>query len=149
MKNGMLFIVTCALAGASWGCKAPVDYTAALMANEWQLKELVNDTDTVVLPARVPTLVFADSGRVSGFSGCNRFTGKYTVKGETITFSRVVTTHMMCVESMAFEQLFQRLLPGLAHVAVRAGELTLSDEKGKARLLFVPAPPRRSSLPAT
>jgi heat shock protein HslJ len=130
--------MTCALAGALWSCKAPVDHKAALMANEWQLKEMRLESGTVALPARVPTIVFADSNRVSGFSGCNRFAGTYALKGETISLGKLVTTHMFCMDNMAFEQQFQDFLSVVTRYSVVNGELTLRDKGGEQRLVFVP-----------
>lgn len=132
----------CALAGALDGCKSPVDHRAALVANEWQLKEMTNEKGEVSLPTRLPTLSFVDSSRVSGFSGCNRFSGKYELKGENITFGHVVATRMMCLESMEFEQQFQLFLSAVTRLSLHDNELVLHEEKGETRAVFVPAPPR-------
>jgi heat shock protein HslJ len=82
------------------------------------------------------TLDFStDSGRrrVSGFAGCNRFNGAYSLKEGKVTFGPLVATRMACASaSGALEQPY---LDGLAHIA-KSGvqmnpppslELTLDD----------------------
>ena len=44
------------------------------------------------------TITFADDGSVYGNSGCNRFTGTYKVKGESITIGPLASTLMACPE---------------------------------------------------
>ncbi|MDR1273779.1 MAG: META domain-containing protein [Odoribacteraceae bacterium] len=136
MKTRVLFMA-CALAGAAWGCETPVD-AVALRANEWQLREMTTEKGTVTLPERVPTILFADSSRVSGFSGCNRFTGKYKLSGGRLSLSPLITTRMLCTGGMDFEQQFQRLLAEAKRISLLDGELTIGDGKGKLSLVFVP-----------
>ena len=42
------------------------------------------------------TLTFTKDGKVYGDSGCNRFTGGYTVKGDAITIGPLASTLMAC-----------------------------------------------------
>ena len=43
------------------------------------------------------TMAFADSTKkVSGFSGCNRFFGSYTIENNTIKFGPLASTQKMC-----------------------------------------------------
>jgi heat shock protein HslJ len=44
------------------------------------------------------TVTFTKNGEVFGDSGCNRFTGGYTVKGRTIKIGPLATTLMACPE---------------------------------------------------
>ncbi|MDR1414560.1 MAG: META domain-containing protein [Odoribacteraceae bacterium] len=130
--------MTCALAGALSSCKPTVDHSAALKAHEWQLKEMMTADGNVLLPSRVPTIVFTDSSRVGGFSGCNRFMGKYELKGEKLMLSKLATTHMMCMENMDFERKFQKALSEVKRLALQPGELKLLDESGTQTLVFIP-----------
>jgi heat shock protein HslJ/uncharacterized membrane protein len=45
------------------------------------------------------TLEFRD-GRASGRSGCNRYTGSYTLSGEGLSFGRMAATMMLCPEAL-------------------------------------------------
>jgi heat shock protein HslJ len=42
------------------------------------------------------TITFDKDGKVFGDSGCNRFTGGYTVKGDRITIGPLASTMMAC-----------------------------------------------------
>lgn len=47
------------------------------------------------------TIEFNDSAKtVSGFSGCNRFSGSYNLNGNTITFSPLASTRMACMDAV-------------------------------------------------
>ena len=48
-------------------------------------------------------------GRVEGFAGCNTFRGSYTMSGETLKFSPLISTKMFC-PAMAVEDNFFRAL---------------------------------------
>jgi heat shock protein HslJ len=108
------------------------------MTKAWQLKEFTTVDGPVALSSRLPTLYFQDSVHFSGFSGCNRYSGKYELKGKKITFSRIVSTHIMCAENMEVERQYQQFVPTIARFSLRDNELTLRDESGKARAVFVP-----------
>jgi heat shock protein HslJ len=151
MKTRVLFM-TCALAGAAWGCKTPVD-AVALKANEWQLKEITTENGPETLPGRVPTIFFADSNRVSGFAGCNRFLSRYELRGQKLSLAPLVTTQMLCAGSMDFERQFLRLLAGTKYLSLFDGELTLRDGTKKLSLVFIPkqaagTPPETGASPA-
>jgi heat shock protein HslJ len=48
---------------------------------------------------------FGDDGRLSGNSGCNRFTGSYRIDGETLRIgSRVAMTRMACPQAVMEEE---------------------------------------------
>jgi heat shock protein HslJ len=42
-----------------------------------------------------PSATFAD-GTVSGSTGCNRFTGRYTLEGEALEIGQIASTRMAC-----------------------------------------------------
>ena len=53
------------------------------------------------------TVTFDDQGRVFGDSGCNRFTGGYTVKSDgTLKVGPLASTMMFCEGKMDAEQIF-------------------------------------------
>jgi putative lipoprotein len=53
------------------------------------------------------------SGRLSGTSGCNRYTAGYAVNGNALKVTQVVSTRMLCTppERMAQEYRFYQALP--------------------------------------
>lgn len=72
-----------------------------LEGTKWGLTGLLfgsQDTGAVSsVPAGVTATLQLDAGRVSGSDGCNRFTGAYSVEGDTLTFTQLATTKMACM----------------------------------------------------
>ena len=52
----------------------------------------------------VPTLEFGDDDTVSGWSGCNSFSGEVAIDGNELSFGPLATTRMACVDPAAAEQ---------------------------------------------
>ncbi|NVK44699.1 MAG: META domain-containing protein [Rhodobacteraceae bacterium] len=63
---------------------------------EWQIEDIAG---TGVIDASHATLVF-DGERVSGSTGCNRFTGGVELTGEGLSFAPLAVTRMMCPEAL-------------------------------------------------
>lgn len=89
-----------------------------LAGTAWTLTHFETDAGSVPALANAPaTLEFAagdpQSGRISGTSGCNRYTAGYAVNGYDLKISQMVSTRMMCTppERMAQEQRFYQALP--------------------------------------
>ncbi len=78
--GGLLLSATPAAAGDIAGSSSPV--------GEWRTR-----TDGIR-----QTITFTDDGQVFGDSGCNRFTGGYSVKGDRITIGPLASTLMACPE---------------------------------------------------
>lgn len=60
------------------------------------------------------TISFAPDGTVSGRSGCNRFTGPYSLSGEGLSFGNLALTRMACPEPQM--QTERRVLELLASI---------------------------------
>ena len=50
----------------------------------------------MVVPATVTVTADFDSGRVTGFSGCNTYSGSYTTSGSRIDITGFATTGLAC-----------------------------------------------------
>ncbi len=87
----------------------------------------------------LPTVLFADEGRVSGSAGCNRYNGTYSLDGNRIAFNpAMAATKRYCSpeELMRQEDAFLKTLPGMAQATVNAdGHLELGDG-GNSTLVF-------------
>ncbi|WP_397364355.1 META domain-containing protein [Olleya sp. R77988] len=86
------------------GCGASKDATTNLNAdmteNTLNGNFIVTTLDSKNNLDKELTLNFDDSTkRVSGFSGCNNFSGTYTVDGNKITFGPLMSTKKMCADS--------------------------------------------------
>jgi heat shock protein HslJ len=76
---------------------------------------------------------FTADGKVSGSSGCNQYTGKYTVSGSNIKFDpSIATTMMACPQPiMDQESAYLKMLGEAKTYEVKGNELTLMDDGNK------------------
>ena len=119
------------------GCKSNNGDKAQLTANEWQLKEMTTTKGKTALPQRVPTLMLTDTNTMYGFSGCNRFFGKYSTKGNTIKFEPGGSTMMACPDLQS-EGEYMQTLATMTSYSIESKELKLTDKDRKQTLVFVP-----------
>jgi heat shock protein HslJ len=87
------------------GGKVLAEYKAVsqdLAGTSWMVNSYNNGNQAVVsvLEGSELTAEFASDGTLSGSSGCNTFTGGYTVDGEKITIGPLATTMMACEEDL-------------------------------------------------
>jgi heat shock protein HslJ len=109
-------------------CRIPA---TPLEGPTWRLTS-TGDPASGASDARAPPVTARfEGGRVSGFSGCNRFTASYTRDGETLTVGSLAGTLMACPEPrMAIEKGFQDALAGTHRVAISGTRLTLTRASG-------------------
>ncbi|WP_416885279.1 META domain-containing protein [Marinospirillum sp.] len=86
-------------------------------------------------------VTFTSEGQVYGFSGCNRFSGRFTLSGESLTFLPLASTRMACAEpAMTREQdFYQRLNQVNGFDLDSEGRLHLLSSERRT-LEFVPYP---------
>ena len=79
-----------------------------------------------------------------GFSGCNEFTGSYTLEGDRLVLGMLGGTMMACEgPAMSVENLFLKSFSGALHIVIAGNDLTLTPENGGDALRFErQAPPR-------
>jgi len=81
------------------GCAstAPTSSTASLTNTYWKLVEL-DGARVSMTPEqeREVRITLDDNGKVTGFTGCNRVMGGYTVAAEVLRFTQLAGTRMMC-----------------------------------------------------
>lgn len=88
-----------------------------------------------------PSMSFED-GKVSGSTGCNRFTTSYTQDGDTLEIATPATTRMACAPPAdAAEREFLAALERVEGWRIDNGELALVDGDGKELLRFSEASP--------
>jgi heat shock protein HslJ len=76
-----------------------------------------------------PGLTFNEDGTVTGTSGCNEFGGNYTVAGDQITFSEIVSTLKLCDEPlMGQEEAMQQVLTETASYQIEGNTLTITKD---------------------
>jgi heat shock protein HslJ len=110
---------------------------------DWSLAELGARTDPQGAGGRPATLrLDSKEGRASGFAGCNRFSGAYTLAGDRLSFGPILSTRMACERGMDLELAYLEALAKVASFAVSDGELALRGRDGTA-LRFRAAPAGR------
>jgi heat shock protein HslJ len=100
---------------------------------QWEITGYNNGRQAVVSPMTGTrlTLVFK-SGQVSGSSGCNRFHGAFTVKGNALTIHPLATTRMACEGAiMAQEQEFLSALQSATTWDIVRGMLDVHRTDGE------------------
>ena len=121
-------------------CRVPAAAAspARLEGANWRLSALSGQA--VPAGSAAPTARF-ERGQVSGFSGCNRFMGNYTVDRDQLTIGTLAGSMMACPEpAMALEKAFLAALSGTLAANVAGDRLSLTPAAGGHALHFELAP---------
>ncbi|MGN6278215.1 MAG: META domain-containing protein [Sphingomonas sp.] len=124
------------LAGCAHGGTAMNDGTSAtppkLAGTSWSIANINGAPPTAT---RATEVRFSED-RISGNAGCNSFGGGYTIAGDVMTATQVISTKMACVgDSMDQESAFFKILgQPMTMTWQDDGSLTLSDDAGSATL---------------
>jgi heat shock protein HslJ len=115
----------------------------AIGTGDWVLVSLGTQT----MPAdstKRPTLRL-DTGTLhaSGFAGCNRYSGTFILRGDSLTFGPVVSTKMFCEATSELETAFLKALGATATYQVRTWSPIAGDE---AKPGFTPSQVNNSEL---
>lgn len=118
---------------------------ATLLQTTWILEDLADDSGMMV-PAQNATTItaqFDSSGRVTGFSGCNHYSAKYTIKEYALSLQPPVITELSCVDPaiMHQESLYISDLVRIYEFRIRDSRLVMYDTTGKESLVFRPSNP--------
>ena len=122
MSLGLLSACATQYSGGSAGSGGD----AALGTERWHAIEIDGRPAETFGPTQRPWLSF-ESGRVTGFAGCNQFSGSYTRNGSTLTFGALAMTRMACADAAvnAQESAFAAALHDTDHFVVSGDTLTL------------------------
>ena len=105
----------------------------------WQLAALNKTSVQAFAGQPLPHLVFTaetdTSGKISGSDGCNRLIGGYTLSSETIQFSTMGSTMMLCPAGEEQTRAFLSILGSVNKWHLQDSRLELSTSKGEV-LLF-------------
>ena len=126
MKNLVLGTLTVLLILAG-GCRQKQS-EVKLTDHPWRLTALNVDKKDVVLPKDTITVEFDTTGRVAGFSGCNRYFGKYSSASDKNLNIEVVGSTMAMCPDIETEDQFIRVLDNSTTFSIEKGVLTVSDE---------------------
>ena len=109
---------------------------AALVGTYWRAVEIDGSPVTPQSGKREPHLVLRSEGkRVSGSTGCNRFTGTFAQTANGFRFSQMAVTKMACPPPLdALERAFLQALNATATVRISNNTLELLDTSGRVRM---------------
>jgi heat shock protein HslJ len=93
----------------------------------WKLVEL--NGKPLPESAREPWFILSVTDkRISGFGGCNRFTGFYTLDetASRLSFSQIASTQMACIAGEDVERAFHEMLMNVDNYSLTGNKLTLN-----------------------
>ncbi len=123
----------------------------ALAGTNWRLVSLgPTGSEENIVPGTKPTLNFGEDGRASGSTGCNSFSGTYTVRGDTISFGRMISTKRACLDQRANqqEQSYLAALEQARWFRLGSDRLTINYINRRNALNFVSDAPDTPESPA-
>ncbi|WP_165857255.1 YbaY family lipoprotein [Marinobacter sp. JSM 1782161] len=125
--------------GGTIADKARADTRAhSLEGTFWELTHIGDDAiDRESDKRKLNIVLDGEDDRVSGFSGCNQFSGGYTLTGDQLQLGPLASTMMACFKGMEREQAFQNALQKTARYEQQGVRLTLFDASGAVLLKFV------------
>src|ERR1700754_3060284 len=84
-----------------------------LTGTEWRLVSFgPAGNEASLVAGTTVTLKFGEDGRASGSTGCNSYGGTYQVRGDNVSFGRLISTKRACLDQNANQQ-EQRFLSAL------------------------------------
>ncbi len=84
------------------------------------------------LTSPLPTLKFNDDQRISGFSGCNRYSAGIVATANQIYITDAISTKMMCSESeSATEQHYLTTLSRMTSIVISDNIMTMQSPSGE------------------
>jgi putative lipoprotein len=149
MNTRTLLLCAIVTALTNAGCTTPGSREVASAASvpltqtNWRLTQL--GEEVVANPAgdqAVAIQLQAQNSRVTGFAGCNRMFGGYSLNGEALKFDQVGATKMACLEEdrMRLEGRVFETLSQVARWKITNSTLELLNAGGQALATFVAAP---------
>ena len=112
------------------GCAAAPGGEPALPGTQWSLVSASRGALQAHAAGSGVTLAF-DSGRVSGYGGCNTYSGDYTLAGSELRVGTLTRTKRGCEDvAGAVETAWHAALAETLQVTQQASQLTLTTADG-------------------
>ena len=133
------------LLGAMTACGGSQQKALPLEGTQWKLAKMeAIPAKAIAAEEDFFTLEFnAADTMVAGRTNCNRFFGKYELKGKELSFENLGMTRMACPD-MQYEDAFVKMLDEGDRFEIKGAELTLFDDhKALAVFKAVPVPAKK------
>ena len=102
----------------------------------WKLTEL-NGGPVKPGEGRELHMILKATDQVSGYSGCNQFTGSVTATDTTIALGPLAATRRMCESVMDQEMEFLQALENAARYVISGEDMSINDAHGAIIMRFV------------
>jgi heat shock protein HslJ len=138
MRSLVLILSVLLVANAQTGRNMSTDQRA-LAGTEWRLVSIGPAGGEASLVAGTSvTLKFGEDGRASGSTGCNAYSGTYEVRGDTLSFGRLISTRRACLDQNANqqEQRFIAALEAANRFRLASNRLTIFSDRNRTVLSF-------------
>jgi len=126
-----------------WGQGATA--STAITQNPWSLQSFSDPdgTTTPVLNGTTVNVTFTVNGKVTGYGGCNWYSGRYLIQETRIVTSSLTTTSLLCWDNatMFQEDRYYSMFQDADALRIRNNVMTFYGVDGKPLLTFVPARP--------
>jgi heat shock protein HslJ len=137
-------LCACTIAGCASGTSSPSSSSgqagapASLVGPSWELASYRGPSEAMVAVAAPASLVFGAAGALTGTTGCNSFSGSYTVHGSALTLSLGAMTTKACLDpaAMAQETALTQLLPTVTGYTLAGASLSLSAPGGSTVAVY-------------
>jgi heat shock protein HslJ len=117
-------------------CRVPAkvaggNMPAPIEGAAWRLTHIPGAQSAALAQLNRPVTMRLESGRLSGFAGCNNFTGSYSLDGNQLKIGPVASTQMACPEpGSSIESTFHKALSGTLSIAVDGDHLNATTASG-------------------
>jgi heat shock protein HslJ len=111
-----------------------------LAGSEWRLVSFGRSgAELSVIEGTTVTLKFGEDERASGSTGCNSYSCTYGVRGDTLSFGRMISTRRACLDQRANqqEQRYVAALESANRFRLAENGLTIYYDAGRSVLNFV------------
>ena len=88
----------------------PQDVSVKLEGMVWQLTTFAIGPEPQQVPADVTISIKFEGGKIDGHGGCNNVGGQYTLNGNNLQVSQLMSTKMFCEKAMKWETMFLQQL---------------------------------------
>lgn len=123
------------------GSQAAEHANSSLIDTYWNLEMLLGNTVEIGSEEKVLFMVLeSQQSRVHGFSGCNNFSGSFTVQGNSLHFGQLISTQMMCIEAMEQEFSFLQTLSTSERFEIHGEVLSIFNANGDVIAQFTARP---------
>ena len=136
----VLTLVSFAVLGQSQTSRDLSTDQRVLTGTEWRLVSFgPAGAEASLVAGTTVTLKFGEDGRASGSTGCNSYGGTYQVRGDNISFGRLISTRRACLDQNANqqEQRFLSALEAANRFRLSSNRLTILSDRGRNALNFV------------